>query len=650
MPDMDVRSGTGGLDSPTSLRSFVGDSLTQPIPGIEPAEAGLAPGDLGAGLVKGRGGSGELSPLLSGSDGERPLDVLREILRAITSQLGFQGTWIALAGGALREAIAGEGSALPHGSSQGLEEFALSLLEKGEVDYLVVKKTDELPEELRGGDAVIIPVRVGRVGAGCGKVKCRFGAWSERSGAPRPCPENGFYPGECCFKRDVGSPVPTEVCAQCPLFPFAFVLVARKEKIDRGDLLSVELLRQRLSLVAQGLYNDFIIDRYNKLSLTLSRVTMKMGELLDFKKRMDLLLGTAMAMLGADRGSIFIYDEGREELKYVAWRNMPEHIEFDAPRKADTGIAAWVARNAKPLLLQDDVENEFYRGIDPSVKSAVSVPLLSKGEVFGVLNLSVISPGRRLCETDLRMVESLAYFGTAGIENAFLYHRMEERERLYRKLLTKMISAQEDERKKIASEIHDDTIQSLISSYYQMETVEILIEEGRQEEALLEMREIKSGLQRNIGCMRRLLFDLRPSILDDAGLVPALENYLDRMGSENGIRGILYVEEGMPRPQPQVEVTLYRFAQEILTNVKKHACAEEVTVQLKKARNRVEMRIRDDGVGFELDRGLEAGSAGEHFGIKSLMERVELVGGEMAIYTAPGAGTEVLIQVPDDLA
>ncbi len=605
----------------------------------------------GEGAISGAGAEvgPALTALLSGADGGSPLEALQEMLRSLTLHLGFDGAWVALGGAALREAFAGHGGVFPHQASREVEEFTACLLEEGVRDCLVVKEAEGLPEELRGRETVILPVRLGKVGSGCARVSCRFRAWSDGNGMPGSCPESGFYAGECCFKRDVAHPAPVEVCVQCPLFPFAFVIVSCKERITQGDLLSIELLRQRSSLMAQELYNDFIIDRYNKMSLALSRVTMKMGELLDFKKRMDLLLGTAMAMMGADRGSIFIYDESREELKYVAWRNMPEHIEFEEPRRADTGIAAWVARNGKSLLLQDNVQNEFYRGIDPTVKSAVSVPLFSKGEVFGVLNLSVTSPGRRLCETDLRMVESLAYFGTAGIENAFLYHRMEERERLYRKLLAKMISAQEDERKKIASEIHDDTIQSLISSYYQMETVEMLIDDGRLEEALHEMRDIKSGLQRNIGCMRRLLFDLRPSILDDAGLVPALENYLDRMDDEHGIRGILYVEEGMQRLKPQVEVTLYRFAQEILTNVKKHACAAEVAIQLRKLRNRVEMRIRDDGVGFDLQRLLEAGGFGEHFGIKSLMERVELVNGEMAIHTAPGAGTEVLIQVPDDL-
>lgn len=644
MPDADVR--------PEAERRRESADMTAPahdLPGVSPGrEACASDNSAGAGFGP------ALTALISAGDGSSPLEALHDIVRSFTLHLGFDRAWVAMQGAALRETLAGQGGALAYQASVELEEFTASLLEKEVRDYVVIGgregvPEEGVPEELWDREAVVLPVRLGRTGSGCARVSCRFRAWSEGNGGPRTCPESGFYPGECCFKRDVTHPVPTEVCAECPLFPFAFVLVACRDRIEQGDLLSIELLRQRSSLVAQGLYNDFIIERYNKLSLALSRVTMKMGELLDFKKRMDLLLGTAVAMLGADRGSIFIYDDDREELKYVAWRNMPEHIEFDAPRRADTGIAAWVARNGKPLLLQDNVENEFYRGIDPTVKSAISVPLFSKGEVFGVLNLSVTSPGRRLCETDLRVVESLAYFGTAGIENAFLYHRMEEREKLYRKLLAKMISAQEDERKKIASEIHDDTIQSLISSYYQMETVEMLIDSGRLEDALGEMKEIKNGLQRNIGCMRRLLFDLRPSILDDAGLVPALENYLDRMDDEHGIRGILYVEEGMQRLKPQVEVTLYRFAQEIFTNVKKHACAAEITVQLKKLRNRVEMRIRDDGVGFDLERYLESGGFGEHFGIKSLMERVELVGGEMAIYTAPGAGTEVLIQVPDDL-
>lgn len=593
-----------------------------------------------------------LETLLSVDCRDDPLGSLREALETCFRERGFKYAWAALHSLVVQEAVSSEEMRDRLQAPPDIDEYAASLLEKDKGEWIFIPRgrpSPGRPPLLEDMSVLIIPVSLDLGTSGCNRIDCRFKHWKEGADKSAGCSEALFYSGECCFKRDVQRPESIRDCLQCPLFPFAFALVLAKEEMDRGDFMVALLLRQHAFLAVESLKNEFIVSRHNQLSLAMSRVSMKMGELIDFKKRMDLLLGTALAMSGADRGSIFIYDDAREELKYVAWRNMPGHIEFDAPRRADTGIAAWVAKNGRPLLLQDNVENEYYRGIDPTVRSAISLPLFSKGEVFGVLNLSITTPGRRFCEADVRLVEGLASIGTVGIENAFLYKRMEERERLYRKLLSKMISAQEDERKKIASDIHDDTIQSLISSFYHLEAVEMLVEDGCYERALEELKEIKGGLQRNIGCMRRLLFDLRPSILDDAGLVPALENYLDRLESETGIRGLLYVEESMGRLPSNLEISLYRFAQEILTNVKKHAEASEVVVQLSRLRNWVEMRIRDNGVGFDLDKCFSDGGYEEHFGIKSLIERVELVDGEISINTAPGRGTEVLIRVPGEL-
>lgn len=588
--------------------------------------------------------------LFSENDHPSPLKGLREVLHVCCEYRAFELAEILLPGPVLGEAAPSEGIFFSDSGLQEVEEFVAGRLEVDKQPILVVRPDDalcgEIPENLRDRTTLLIPVALNANILSCNRVDCRFRAWSEGAEGRPSCAEAHFYPGECCFKKDLVPPVPITHCRQCPIFPFAFVLVLSKEELGPADMLVAELLRHKAYYVAQELRSSFIMGKYNQLTLAMNRVSMKMSELLDFNKRMELLLGTSLAISGADRGSIFIYDEEREQLKYVAWHNMPEHIEFDAPRRADTGIAAWVARNGCSLLLQDNVDNEFYKGIDPSVRSAISMPLFSKGEVFGVLNLSITTPGQRFCEADLRLVERLAYIGTMGIENAFLYRRMEEKEILYRKLLAKMISAQEDERKKIASDIHDDTIQSLISSYYQLETVEMLLDADSREAAMEEIRKIKSGLQRNISCMRRLLFDLRPSILDDAGLVPALENYLDRLENEYGIRGFLYVDDGMERLPSDVEISLYRFAQEILTNVRKHANATEVVIRLNYSRNWVEMRIKDNGIGFDPEKYLNGCGHEEHFGLKSLIERVELADGEISIDTAPGKGTEVRIRIP----
>lgn len=175
----------------------------------------------------------------------------------------------------------------------------------------------------------------------------------------------------------------------------------------------------------------------------------------------------------------------------------------------------------------------------------------------------------------------------------------------------------------------------------------MLMEQGQIGKARDELGQVGASLQRNISGMRRLLFDLRPSILDDGGLAPAIENYLNRLEEDNQICNFFYVDEGLDRLQPAIEITLYRLAQEALTNVRKHSKATEIIVNLLRRGEMIELSIQDNGVGFDVEDVLSELGYEEHFGLKSLIERVELAGGELKVESCMGEGTKVLVQVPE---
>ncbi|MDI6874879.1 MAG: GAF domain-containing sensor histidine kinase [Actinomycetota bacterium] len=576
-----------------------------------------------------------------------PSEALSELFEWLVTRMGFAGAYLALPNISLRQYLQKKRHPRLHFVPLEAEEFILNLLARGEEEVLFINgHEDGIPAFFRGFKNAAFPVPGRLAAGGCERVNCLFSRRARASGNRFYCWEVPFYSGDCCFKKSARGNGFGSACHGCALLPVSVVLVLQKEDWTREDVLAFMLASERCSLVMDDLFFRDFNERRQRLDATISKIATRMGEITDFRKAMNLLLSTAMALLAADRGSIYVYEEQSGELRFAAWHNLPENVDVSAPRKAESGIAAWVAKHGKPLILQDRVEGEAFKGIDPKVKSAISYPLFHKGELFGVLNLGITDEERRFCEADLRVLESLTAVGSIGMENAFLHRNMEEKEQLHRKLLTKIINAQEDERKRIASDIHDDTIQSLISCFYQLEAAEMMLEEENNAKALDLLRGIKKDLQRNITCMRRLLFDLRPSILDDAGLVPALEDYLNRLEEELDIRSFLYVDEEMGELDHDVGVSVYRMAQEIFSNVRKHARATEVEVKLYRKGKFLVMAVRDNGVGFDPERVLTGRGSEEHFGLRSLRERVDLSGGEMDIRSRPGGGTEVVIRIP----
>lgn len=584
-------------------------------------------------------------PFTRGS--EEPAESLSALLEWLVVSMGFAGAWLALPNTTLRRYLQKKGNPGLTFAPTEAEDYILRLLTNSKDDFFAVTgDEDGAPPFFAGLRSAIFIVPGRLMTGGCERAGCLYSHRMEGLKDRFFCWEFPFFSADCCFKRNMSSERGPHSCAECPLLPVSVVLVLQKERWTREDVLVFLLASERCSLIMDDLFFRDFNERRQRLEATISKITARMGEITDFRKVMNLLLSTAMAMLAADRGSIYVYEEHSGELRFAAWHNLPENVDVSAPRKAESGIAAWVAKHGKPLILQDKVDGKYFQGIDPQVKSAISYPLFHRGEVFGVLNLGITDESRRFCENDLRVLEALTAVGSMGMENALLHRNMEEKEQLHRKLLTKIINAQEDERKRIASDIHDDTIQSLISCFYQLEAAEMLLEEESTSKALELLRGIKKDLQRNITCMRRLLFDLRPSILDDAGLVPALEDYLNRLEEELEVRSFLYVDENLGKLEPDLGVSIYRMAQEIFSNIRKHARATEVEVKLHRKGRFLVMAVRDNGVGFEPERVLEGRASEEHFGLRSLRERVELSGGEVDIKSRPGAGTEVVIKIP----
>jgi signal transduction histidine kinase len=218
---------------------------------------------------------------------------------------------------------------------------------------------------------------------------------------------------------------------------------------------------------------------------------------------------------------------------------------------------------------------------------------------------------------------------------------IEQRQTQQERLMGELIAVEEETRRRIAADVHDDTTQAVAAAGLRLDALIGELTDPGAREAALEARKALGEANRRL---RRLLFELRPPALDEAGLAAALELFLSDGFNHDGfdwrVDNRLTAE-----PSPQSRAILYRVALEALTNVRKHAHARSVDVLLERRGAGVAVRIHDDGEGFDLS-GRESTAAG-HIGLLSMRERAEAAGGRFALTSSPGEGTTVDFWMPD---
>lgn len=281
---------------------------------------------------------------------------------------------------------------------------------------------------------------------------------------------------------------------------------------------------------------------------------------------------------------------------------------------------------------------------EAGLKSVVAVPLSAQEQVLGVLFLG--SAGERSFEQ--RDIDTLSAIGRQigmALANARLYEEVQEREQARVRLIEQIISAQEGERKRMARDLHDSTGQALSAVIVGLQAMEEIdaLDAVRLAKRLLSTRELAEAA---LADLRGIVLDLRPIVLDDLGLIPAIRAYAEQHLGERGVR-VHFVATGLKERLPaRLETCLFRALQEAITNVAKHARANAVRVQLARANAHVTALVQDDGVGFNPTAVHHPSHSGEGLGLLGMRERIELLGGSVRVASSPGSGTRIEIVAP----
>ena len=299
-----------------------------------------------------------------------------------------------------------------------------------------------------------------------------------------------------------------------------------------------------------------------------------------------------------------------------------------------------------PHVVSVHPEEKGVSFMDDAEGRVLGVPLVVDDEVRGSLVLGVGRDAPTFTSHDLSVLNTVAGQLSMAIENAILYREVRARESLRGELYHRIVSAQERERQRIARELHDGTGQVLtgLGLGLMAAAESVKVDPERASRQLVELKDLNAQALQEL---RDLIGNLRPSVLDDMGLVPALKSQVNEFQARTGIEAGFRVSGHRRRLPAQAETVIFRIAQEALTNVAKHAEAEHAFVRLVFEDERVQLVVTDDGQGFDPVAALRDNADQRRaWGLLGMQERVTLVGGECEIASQPGTGTTVRVVVP----
>jgi signal transduction histidine kinase len=350
----------------------------------------------------------------------------------------------------------------------------------------------------------------------------------------------------------------------------------------------------------------------------------------DLDSLLDLVVRRLRELLEA-RAVVVLLPGGPEELRLAAAAGEGgEELVGKAVRRSASKAGRVLERGRSErvdsLLEDPDVDHEVTRLI--AARTGLWVPLVARGRAIGVIAAhDKLGPEARFSDTDLRLAETFASRAAVAVDLS---------ERIARDALRRVVDAQEQERRRLARELHDETGQALTSILLGLRALEETLATDEARAATAELRERVVATLQDV---RGLAVELRPSALDDFGLVAALERLTASFAEQTGIA--VDFETALPeeRLPGEMETALYRIVQESLTNVVKHAHARRVSILLTRTSGAVKAVIEDDGRGIGDD-------VGGGFGLVGMRERLALLGGRLEIESGPGSGTTIAAEVP----
>jgi PAS domain S-box-containing protein len=359
------------------------------------------------------------------------------------------------------------------------------------------------------------------------------------------------------------------------------------------------------------------------------------------------LLNRVRDALNADFATVGLIDEERQDLYQRAVVGPPANVNLLVRTRLGFGASGKTAVDGQPRIVHDlaTLDLSHVIGLDPGeivrlTRSMICAPLRVGARIVGVVTTAAREPNH-FTEDDLKLLLVVADRVAPAIEQGRLAEKVHAGSERFKALSTRLVTAQEEERRRIAVELHDELGQVLTAVKINLQSVERRLDA----QARADLAETVASVDQAIERVRDLALDLRPSVLDDLGLPAALRWYTHRFMRDTGIE-VHVSADATPRLETAVETACFRVAQEALTNIMRHGQARHVWVDLDDDDGVAVLKIRDDGAGFDVVAARERAIGGFSLGLLGMQERVTSLGGEFDVQSVAGLGTWLSARFP----
>lgn len=353
-------------------------------------------------------------------------------------------------------------------------------------------------------------------------------------------------------------------------------------------------------------------------------------------KVLEITTGT----FGAQMGVILLREPESDVFKVTASVGFNDAFQEDFGIRSGEGFSGRVIQTGEADMIPDVAAcgYELNSTLQNNAKSLWAVPLRNNEHVIGILELGFAKAYAWL-PTERDLLRSIADRSALAIERARMTDALREREARIAELSGHLLRVQEEERRRISRELHDETGQGLMVIRLYLGMLEASI---RTRTAQLKINETLAVVDRTIEGLRRMLARLSPVVLQELGLIAAIRKEAKDLTKNTGIKARVDVGEDIGRLGAETETAIYRVVQEALHNVAKHSQAKSVWVQMTQEDSSVRLLVEDDGIGF----APKTHSRGKSFGLAGMRERVSTLGGTIRVRSSKGRGTRIEISVP----